>query len=211
MFGCPYNFHPDKPWLRRTIRGLVASGIAISSPVIAVGAITAAVAVLPPLAVYRLVKHIREKKQVTPPWLPTDERGFQVFNEFNEGQTIYPEDVLQVLRERFPDLIDQRDQARRELQNDDDGFYSPTFTSDVQDDNETCSPNGWNIPKASQNFSNFIFNWRLFRKPRTTQTISMKYFEQRLLPRDGTTKKCVTALLYKIDFSRRAEGFEKIF
>ncbi|CAF4528300.1 unnamed protein product, partial [Rotaria magnacalcarata] len=34
MFGCPYNFYPEKPWLRRTIRGMIATGVVVASPII---------------------------------------------------------------------------------------------------------------------------------------------------------------------------------
>lgn len=62
MFGCPYNFYPEKPWLRRTIRGMIATGVVIASPVIVAGALTAAVTVLPPFGIYKLVKHIRSRR-----------------------------------------------------------------------------------------------------------------------------------------------------
>ncbi|CAM4820582.1 unnamed protein product [Rotaria magnacalcarata] len=62
MFGCPYNLHPDKPWLRRTIRGMVATGVIVASPIIAAGAVTAAVVVLPPVGIYKLVKRIRARR-----------------------------------------------------------------------------------------------------------------------------------------------------
>lgn len=63
MFGCPYNFYPERPWLRRTIRGMIATGVVVASPVIVVGAITAAVTVLPPIGVYRLIKQIRSRRR----------------------------------------------------------------------------------------------------------------------------------------------------
>lgn len=63
MFGCPYNLHPKKPWLRRTIRGSIATGVIVASPVIVVGAVTAAVTVLPTLGVYKLVRHIRSRRR----------------------------------------------------------------------------------------------------------------------------------------------------
>jgi hypothetical protein len=62
MLGCPYNLHPEKPWLRRTIRGAIASGVVIASPLIVVGAVTAAVTVLPSVGIYRFVKHIRNRR-----------------------------------------------------------------------------------------------------------------------------------------------------
>lgn len=63
MFGCPYNFYPEKPWLRRTIRGMIATGVIVASPVIVAGAVTAAVTVLPPLGIYKLVKTLRARRQ----------------------------------------------------------------------------------------------------------------------------------------------------
>jgi hypothetical protein len=62
MFGCPYNLHPERPWLRRTIRGVIATGIVVTSPIIVVGAATAAITVLPPLGIYRLVKYVRSRR-----------------------------------------------------------------------------------------------------------------------------------------------------
>jgi hypothetical protein len=63
MFGCPYNFYPEKPWLRRTIRGMIATGVVVASPVIVAGAVTAAITVLPPFGIYKLVKHVRSRRQ----------------------------------------------------------------------------------------------------------------------------------------------------
>lgn len=63
MFGCPYNFYPERPWLRRTIRGMIATGVVVASPVLVAGAVTAAVTVLPPLGIYKLVKHFRAHRQ----------------------------------------------------------------------------------------------------------------------------------------------------
>ncbi|UJR36419.1 hypothetical protein I4U23_029142 [Adineta vaga] len=62
MFGCPYNFYPEKPWLRRTIRGMIATGVVVASPVIVAGAVTAAITVLPPFGIYKLVKHVRNRR-----------------------------------------------------------------------------------------------------------------------------------------------------
>lgn len=63
MLGCPYNLHPEKPWLRRTIRGAIATGVVVASPLIVVGAVTAAVTVLPTVGIYRLVKHVRHRRR----------------------------------------------------------------------------------------------------------------------------------------------------
>jgi hypothetical protein len=62
MLGCPYNLHPEKPWLRRTIRGAIATGVVVASPLIAVGVVTAAVTVLPTVGIFRFVKHIRNRR-----------------------------------------------------------------------------------------------------------------------------------------------------
>ncbi len=62
MFGCPYNFYPEKPWLRRTIRGVIATGVVVTSPVIVVCAVTAAITVLPPVGLYKLVNKIRSRR-----------------------------------------------------------------------------------------------------------------------------------------------------
>ncbi|CAF1359003.1 unnamed protein product [Adineta ricciae] len=64
-FGCKYNFYPDKPVVRYTVRGLVAGAATLAAPVAAVGAV-ALLAVgttiaAPTYGTYRLVKHIRKK------------------------------------------------------------------------------------------------------------------------------------------------------
>ena len=65
--GCKYNLYPDKPILRHTVRGLVAGAATLAVPVAAVGAV-ALLAVgttigAPTYGTYRLVKHIRSKRQ----------------------------------------------------------------------------------------------------------------------------------------------------
>jgi hypothetical protein len=65
--GCKYNLYPDKPILRRTVRGLVAGAATLALPVAAVGAV-ALLAVgttigAPTYGTYRLVKHIRSRRQ----------------------------------------------------------------------------------------------------------------------------------------------------
>ena len=65
--GCKYNLYPDKPILRHTVRGLVAGAATLSIPVAAVGA-AALLAVgatigAPTYGTYRLVKHIRSRRQ----------------------------------------------------------------------------------------------------------------------------------------------------
>jgi hypothetical protein len=65
--GCKYNLYPDKPILRHTVRGLVAGAATLAVPVAAVGAV-ALLAVgttigAPTYGTYRLVKHIRSRRQ----------------------------------------------------------------------------------------------------------------------------------------------------
>jgi len=65
--GCKYNLYPDKPILRHTVRGLVAGAATLAIPVAAVGAV-ALLAVgttigAPTYGTYRLVKHIRSRRQ----------------------------------------------------------------------------------------------------------------------------------------------------
>lgn len=65
--GCKYNFYPDKPVVRYTVRGLVAGAATLAAPVAAVGAV-ALLAVgttiaAPTYGTYRLVKHIRNKRR----------------------------------------------------------------------------------------------------------------------------------------------------
>jgi hypothetical protein len=62
VFGCPYNLHPEKPWLRRTIRGSIAAGVIITSPILMVGAVAVAAVALPGVGVYRLAQHIRIRR-----------------------------------------------------------------------------------------------------------------------------------------------------
>lgn len=63
MLGCPYNFYPEKPWLRRTIRGVIATSVFVASPIIVASAVAAAVTVLPPFGIYKLVKHARARRR----------------------------------------------------------------------------------------------------------------------------------------------------
>jgi len=66
VLGCPYNLHPEKPWLRRTIRGAVATGVVVTAPIILAGALTAAVTVLPSIGIYKAVKHVRRRRRRAP-------------------------------------------------------------------------------------------------------------------------------------------------
>jgi len=68
LLGCKYNLYPDKPILRRTVRGLVAGAATLAAPVAAVGAV-ALLAVgttigAPTYGTYRLVKYIRRKRRI---------------------------------------------------------------------------------------------------------------------------------------------------
>jgi hypothetical protein len=68
LLGCKYNLYPDKPILRRTVRGLVAGAATLAAPVAAVGAV-ALLAVgttigAPTYGTYRLVKYIRHKRRI---------------------------------------------------------------------------------------------------------------------------------------------------
>lgn len=87
IFGCPYNLAPERPWLRRTIRGSIATGVVVASPLILAGVTVAAVTVLPPVGIYRLTQHIRRRRAArraqtymsTPPIVPT-------FDELDAGE-----------------------------------------------------------------------------------------------------------------------------
>ncbi|CAF2399690.1 unnamed protein product [Rotaria sp. Silwood2] len=116
MFGCPYNLHPEKPWLRRTIRGMIATGVVVASPLLAVGAVTAAVVVLPPVGIYKLVKHIRSRRssQAVNGFLTSQHILFNQDNEQQQqhplfqfdlaGEDFNPEEIMRILRERFARL-----------------------------------------------------------------------------------------------------------
>jgi hypothetical protein len=52
--GCRYNLYPDKPILRRTVRGLVAGTTTVAAAILVVGATIDA----PTYGTYRLVKYI---------------------------------------------------------------------------------------------------------------------------------------------------------
>ena len=63
LFGCPYNLHANRPWLRRTVRGAIATSIVVASPVLVVGVVTAAAVVLPPVGIYRLARHLKARRE----------------------------------------------------------------------------------------------------------------------------------------------------
>ena len=93
VLGCPYNLHPEKPWLRRTIRGAIATGVVVASPLIVVGAVTAAVTVLPTIGVYRLVRHVRTRRRART----------TIRNTFIERQFALDDDV------ELPDVMQESD------------------------------------------------------------------------------------------------------
>lgn len=103
IFGCPYNLHPESPWLRRTIRGTIATGVVIASPLIAVGAVTAAVTVLPTFGVYRLVKHVRTHRRAR-----TTLRNAYIQRQFNLDGDLEVPDMMQEsdLSDEIDDHID---------------------------------------------------------------------------------------------------------
>jgi hypothetical protein len=110
MLGCPYNLHPEKPWLRRTIRGVIATGVVVASPLIVVGALTAAVTVLPTVGIYRLVKNVRSRRQahVGLTFLDNQEVLFgqdheeqqpnEIFEFDLHGEDFNTQEVLRILR-----------------------------------------------------------------------------------------------------------------
>jgi len=128
MFGCPYNFYPEKPWLRRTIRGMIATGVVVASPIIVVGAVTAAVTVLPPFGIYKLIKHVRSHRhEQTLPDFPVGE-PFPIEPGLDEPQvvdraafqfdihgTLATDDLMRVLRQRYGGLS-----LRQTMDEDDD-------------------------------------------------------------------------------------------
>jgi hypothetical protein len=92
MFGCPYNLHPEKPWLRRTIRGAIATGIVVASPLIVVGAVTAAVTVLPPIGIYKLVRHVNSRRR---------RRAQELYGFGNGTQVLFNQELDEPQREVF--------------------------------------------------------------------------------------------------------------
>jgi hypothetical protein len=131
MFGCPYNFYPEKPWLRRTIRGVIATGVVVASPVIVAGAITAAVTVLPPFGIYKLVKRVRARRR------PQIDATFPIGEphliepDFDDPHALvhtafqfdlhgdFADDIMRVLRQRtgglsFTQTMDEDDNDRSE-------------------------------------------------------------------------------------------------
>jgi hypothetical protein len=114
MLGCPYNLHPEKPWLRRTIRGVIATGIVVASPLIVAGAVTAAVTVLPSIGIYRFVKNTRNRRRAlrnAQEILAGDrvslneDHDRQQFELFNRDLDV--EEILRRLREYNPTIVIQ--------------------------------------------------------------------------------------------------------
>ena len=114
MFGCPYNFYPEKPWLRRTIRGIIATGVVVASPVIVAGAVTAAITVLPPFGIYKLVKRVRSRRlsRITnnmpigetfliEPDLDDPQALAHAIFQFDLHGDLVGDDLLRLLRQRF--------------------------------------------------------------------------------------------------------------
>ncbi len=133
MFGCPYNFYPEKPWLRRTIRGVIATGVVVASPVIVVGAVTAAVTVLPPFGIYKLIKKIRSRRYgQTPPDFPVGE-PFLIEPDIDDPQGLmhagFPfglygnyaaDDIMRVLRQRIEGSSSRQTMDEEDDDDDDD-------------------------------------------------------------------------------------------
>lgn len=142
MFGCPYNFYPEKPWLRRTIRGVIATGVVVASPVLIAGAVTAAVTVLPPLGIYKLIKHVRSHRH---PYIPHDipvGEPFAIEPGLDDAEALvhaaFPfdlhanfaaDDIMRVLRQRY-------------------GAFSITQTMDEDDDEPNTNEINLEFPLA---------------------------------------------------------------
>jgi len=141
MFGCPYNFYPERPWLRRTIRGMIATGVVVASPVIVAGALTAAITVLPPIGVYKLVKKIRSRRRRS---TPTEFSGAdQFFMEPQEHDEYYrrvgipfdfprhpvADELMRELRSRIAGLsfTQTMNEEDDDLDDDDDDDYETDF------------------------------------------------------------------------------------
>ena len=58
-FGCKFNYYPNKPIIRHTVRGLVAGAAVGAVALLAVGTTIAA----PTYGTYRLVKHFKAKRE----------------------------------------------------------------------------------------------------------------------------------------------------
>jgi hypothetical protein len=132
MFGCPYNFYPEKPWLRRTIRGMIATGVVVASPVIIVGAVTAAVTVLPPFGIYKLIKRVRSHRhaQMAPdfpvgepfliePDLDDPQALAHAAFQFDLHGNLPADDLMRILRQRYgglslPHTMDEDDDGQSE-------------------------------------------------------------------------------------------------
>ena len=104
VFGCPYNLTPERPWLRRTIRGSIATTAVVASPLIITGAAVAAITVLPPLGIYRLVQHVRRNRATRRMNMVLNQRSVEVEPDFDldlenflNHETLGPE-ALEILR-----------------------------------------------------------------------------------------------------------------
>lgn len=140
IFGCPYNLTPDRPWLRRVIRGSIATGVVVVSPLIVVGAGVAAITVLPPVGIYRLVQTIRRRRAArrmaslaSPPSFSLNaDLQTQFADLINSGQ-ILPEHLE--LLHRFDFLLDEATNR-----NNNNEVENPFADMDVENlFTETCS------------------------------------------------------------------------
>jgi hypothetical protein len=111
--GCKYNLYPDKPILRRTVRGLVAGAATVAAPVAAVGAaaILAVGATIgaPTYGTYRLVKYIRNKRRVR------HVRSHSVARTFNENESV-DDDIdraIEASLETYREEIEKRDELSK--------------------------------------------------------------------------------------------------
>ena len=164
MFGCPYNFYPEKPWLRRTIRGMIATGVVVASPVIVAGAVTAAITVLPPFGIYKLVKHVRARRHpqmeatfpIGEPFLiepDLDDPHALIHTAFQfDIHGDFADDIMRVLRQRtgglsFTQTMDEDDNDRSDNEINID-FPLSIFAemdvehlfSDIDDNDESNNP-----------------------------------------------------------------------
>ncbi|CAF1118787.1 unnamed protein product [Adineta steineri] len=134
MFGCPYNFYPEKPWLRRTIRGVIATSVVVASPVIVAGAVTAAITVLPPFGIYKLVKRVRSRRH------PQIEATFPIGEPFLIEPDLNDREALMRATFQYNLRGDLADDIMRVLRQHTEGFsFNPTI-----DDDDNQSNNEYN-------------------------------------------------------------------